>query len=36
MIDRSHGLSLTRQAQLLKLGCSSLYYEPARYLPAIL
>ena len=28
MIDRSHGLALTRQAQLLKLGRSSLYYEP--------
>jgi putative transposase len=28
MIDRSHGLPLTRQAQLLKLGRSSLYYEP--------
>jgi putative transposase len=28
MIDRSHGLSLTRQAQILKLGRSSLYYEP--------
>ena len=28
MIDRRHGLPLTRQAQLLKLGRSSLYYEP--------
>jgi putative transposase len=28
MIDRSHGLSLTRQAQLLQLSRSSLYYEP--------
>ena len=28
MIDRSHGLPLTRQAQLLQLGRSSLYYEP--------
>jgi putative transposase len=28
MIDRSHGLPLTRQAQLLNLSRSSLYYEP--------
>ena len=28
MIDRSHGLALTRQAQLLKLGRSSVYYTP--------
>jgi putative transposase len=28
MIDRRHGLPLTRQAQILKLGRSSLYYEP--------
>jgi putative transposase len=29
MIDRSHGLPLTQQARLLKLGRSSLYYEPS-------
>ena len=28
MIDRSHELSLVRQAELLKLSRSSLYYEP--------
>jgi putative transposase len=28
MIDRSHELPLTRQAELLRLGRSSLYYEP--------
>ena len=28
MIDRSHELSLTRQAQVLKLSRSSLYYRP--------
>jgi len=28
MIDRSHDLSLVRQAELLKLSRSSLYYEP--------
>jgi putative transposase len=28
MIDRSHELSLTRQAQVLKLSRSSLYYQP--------
>jgi putative transposase len=28
MIDRGHGLSLVRQAKLLKLSRSSLYYEP--------
>lgn len=28
MIDRSHALPLTRQAKLLKLGRSSLYYAP--------
>jgi len=28
MIDRTHALPLTRQARLLKLGRSSLYYEP--------
>ena len=28
MIDRSHDLSLTRQAQVLKLSRSSLYYRP--------
>ncbi len=29
MIDAKHGLSLTRQAELLALSRSSLYYEPA-------
>jgi putative transposase len=33
MIDRSHELALTRQAELLRLGRSSLYYEP-RPVPA--
>src|SRR5271168_5436018 len=28
MIDRSHDLSLTRQAQVLKLSRGSLYYRP--------
>src|SRR3981189_2833100 len=28
MIDRSHDLPLTRQAQVLELSRSSLYYEP--------
>jgi putative transposase len=28
MIDRAHDLPLTRQAELLRLGRSSLYYEP--------
>ena len=28
MIDRSHALPLVRQAELLKLSRSSLYYEP--------
>jgi hypothetical protein len=28
MIDREHDLSLTRQAELLKLSRGSLYYEP--------
>ena len=28
MIDRSHDLALTRQAELLTLSRSSLYYEP--------
>ena len=28
MIDRGHGLPLARQAKLLKLSRSSLYYEP--------
>ena len=28
MIDRSHDLPLTRQAQVLKLSRSSLYYQP--------
>ena len=26
MIDRTHGLPLTRQAKILKLGRSSVYY----------
>ena len=29
MIDRDHALPLTRQAELLKLSRSSLYYQPA-------
>ena len=33
MIDRAHELALTRQAELLRLGRSSLYYEP-RPVPA--
>ncbi|SEF06304.1 putative transposase [Rhizobiales bacterium GAS188] len=28
MIDRSHDLPLTRQARVLKLSRSSLYYQP--------
>jgi putative transposase len=28
MIDRSHELSLTRQAEILKVSRSGLYYEP--------
>jgi hypothetical protein len=28
MIDRGHDLPLVRQAELLRLSCSSLYYEP--------
>ena len=28
MIDRSHALPLTRQAEVLKLSRSSLYYQP--------
>jgi putative transposase len=28
MIDRGHGLTLVRQAELLRLSRSSLYYEP--------
>jgi len=34
MIDRSHGLPLTRQAQVLKLSRSSLYYQPRPVSPA--
>jgi putative transposase len=34
MIDRSHELSLTRQAEVLKLSRSSLYYQPRPVLPA--
>jgi len=30
MINRSHELSLVRQAELLNLSRSSLYYEPLR------
>ena len=30
MINPNHGLSLTRQAELLKLSRASLYYEPVR------
>ena len=33
MIDRGHGLPLARQAELLTLSRSSLYYEP-RAVPA--
>ena len=28
MIDRSHDLALTRQAEILRLSRGSLYYEP--------
>jgi hypothetical protein len=31
MIDRGHELALTRQAKLLKLSRSSVYYRPGRY-----
>jgi putative transposase len=34
MIDRTHELSLTRQAQVLKLSRSSLYYQPCPVSPA--
>ena len=34
MIDRSHELPLTRQAQVLKLSRSSLYYRPEPVSPA--
>ena len=34
MIDRSHELPLTRQAQVLKLSRSSLYYQPQPVSPA--
>ncbi|MGH8291508.1 MAG: IS3 family transposase [Steroidobacteraceae bacterium] len=34
MIDRSHELSVTRQAELLKLSRSSLYYSPRPVSPA--
>ena len=34
MIDRGHGLPLLRQAELLKLSRSSLYYEPQPVSPA--
>jgi putative transposase len=34
MIDRSHELSLRRQAEVLKLSRSSLYYQPRPVLPA--
>jgi putative transposase len=34
MIDRSHELPLTRQAQVLKLSRSSLYYQPEPVSPA--
>ena len=34
MIDREHDLSLVRQAALLKVSYSSLYYEP-RPVPAV-
>jgi putative transposase len=33
MIDREHNLPLTRQAELLRLSRSTLYYEP-RPVPA--
>jgi putative transposase len=34
MIDRSHALPVTRQAELLKLSRSSVYYEPREVSPA--
>jgi putative transposase len=34
MIDRTHALPLTRQAEVLKLSRSSLYYEPRPVSPA--
>ena len=34
MIDRSHALPLARQAELLKLSRSSLYYVPCPVSPA--
>jgi putative transposase len=34
MIDRSHALPLTRQAEVLKLSRSSLYYQPRPVSPA--
>ena len=34
MIDRSHELPVTRQAELLKLSRSSVYYEPVEVSPA--
>ena len=34
MIDRSHELPLTRQAELLRLSRSSLYYQPCPVSPA--
>ena len=34
MIDRSHGLPLTRQAEVLKLSRSGLYYRPRLVSPA--
>jgi putative transposase len=33
MIDRSHDLPLVRQAELLRLSRSTLYYEPQYYEP---
>ena len=34
MIDRTHALPLTRQAEVLKLSRSSLYYRPRPVSPA--
>lgn len=34
MIDRTHALSLTRQAEVLKLSRGSLYYQPRPVSPA--
>ena len=34
MIDRTHALPLTRQAEVLKLSRSSLYYQPRPVSPA--